>query len=646
MASKLRRRAAAIVAALACVIASATAVKSAVASADTTPHTVTFDKYSLMIDGKRTFIWSGEFHYWRLPSPDLWRDVLQKMKAEGYNGVSIYFDWAYHSPAPGVYDFGGVRDVDKLLDIAQQTGIYVIARPGPYINAETSAGGFPGWLTTQAGRARSDAPDYLAAMDEWYTHINAILQRHQLTNGTGPVILYEIENELASTGTSQKNYMQHMYDKVRADGITVPIFHNDKGRNGIWVPQNSGVPGTVAGPTDMYAFDGYPGGTCHTDGTVGGPSTAPDWGMWGPGGATGGATASPNTPGFAAEFGGGWFDYWGSVGTYGCTAVREGPGYERVFYETNIANRIALQNVYMTFGGTSWGWLPAPVVYTSYDYGAAFNEARQIRDKATAMKEIGLFVQSVAPITKLDKGDPVTPSSTAVKVYNDVNTDTGTHFYLAVHSPSSATTNDAFTFPISTSDGNYTLPLRLNGQDAKTVAADYDFGGQHLVYSTSEIMTQLTQAGKDIALLHGRTGEDGETVLRYDDPPHVQVLSGNVSSSYDAATGDLKLSYTHDGLATVQINGGNRPQLTLLLADTAMAGTFWRQDTPAGPVLERGPELVRTAAVTGTTLRLTGDTKDPSDLQVWAPPQVTAVTWNGAAVATAPRADSSRAAGA
>ena len=646
MASKLRRRAAAIVAALACVIASATAVKSAVASADTTPHTVTFDKYSLMIDGKRTFIWSGEFHYWRLPSPDLWRDVLQKMKAEGYNGVSIYFDWAYHSPAPGVYDFGGVRDVDKLLDIAQQTGIYVIARPGPYINAETSAGGFPGWLTTQAGRARSDAPDYLAAMDEWYTHINAILQRHQLTNGTGPVILYEIENELASTGTSQKNYMQHMYDKVRADGITVPIFHNDKGRNGIWVPQNSGVPGTVAGPTDMYAFDGYPGGTCHTDGTVGGPSTAPDWGMWGPGGATGGATASPNTPGFAAEFGGGWFDYWGSVGTYGCTAVREGPGYERVFYETNIANRIALQNVYMTFGGTSWGWLPAPVVYTSYDYGAAFNEARQIRDKATAMKEIGLFVQSVAPITKLDKGDPVTPSSTAVKVYNDVNTDTGTHFYLAVHSPSSATTNDAFTFPISTSDGNYTLPLRLNGQDAKTVVADYDFGGQHLVYSTSEIMTQLTQAGKDIALLHGRSGEDGETVLRYDDPPHVQVLSGNVSSSYDAATGDLKLSYTHDGLATVQINGGNRPQLTLLLADTATAGTFWRQDTPAGPVLERGPELVRTAAVTGTTLRLTGDTKDPSDLQVWAPPQVTAVTWNGAAVATAPRADSSRAAGA
>ena len=136
--------------------------------------------------------------------------------------------------------------------------------------------------------------------------------------------------------------MQHLAAKVRADGITVPIFHNDKGRNGDWVPQSSTVPGTVPGPVDLYAFDGYPGGTCHTDATPGSPNTAPDWGIWGPGGAKGGATASPNTPGFAAEFGGGWFDYWGSAGTYSCTAVREGPGYERVFYGTNLANRLTL----------------------------------------------------------------------------------------------------------------------------------------------------------------------------------------------------------------------------------------------------------------------------------------------------------------
>src|ERR1022692_1134601 len=68
---------------------------SASASAAATTHTITYDSYSLSIDGRRTFIWSGEFHPFRLPSPDLWLDVLQKMKASGYNAVSIYFDWGY-----------------------------------------------------------------------------------------------------------------------------------------------------------------------------------------------------------------------------------------------------------------------------------------------------------------------------------------------------------------------------------------------------------------------------------------------------------------------------------------------------------------------------------------------------------------------
>jgi hypothetical protein len=95
----------------------------------TTAHTVTYDGYSFKVDGQRTYLWSGEFHYFRLPSPDLWLDIFQKMKAAGFNATSLYFDWDYHSSAPGKYDFTGVRDLDKLLDLAQQAGLYVIARP-------------------------------------------------------------------------------------------------------------------------------------------------------------------------------------------------------------------------------------------------------------------------------------------------------------------------------------------------------------------------------------------------------------------------------------------------------------------------------------------------------------------------------------
>ncbi|MFI1995513.1 beta-galactosidase [Actinoplanes sp. NPDC020271] len=581
-------------------------------------HTIAYDKYSLMIDGKRTFVWSGEFHPYRLPSPDLWRDILQKMKASGYNATSIYFDWGYHSPAPGVYDFRGVRDMDRLLDIAEEVGLYVIARPGPYINAEVDAGGFPGWLTTQAGRARSDAPDYLAASDEWLGAIDTILRKHQLTDGGGSIVLYQIENELAATGDSQKRYLQHLYDKVRSDGITVPVFHNDKGRNGYWVPAGSGVTGTVEGAVDMYAFDGYPGGTCRTDGTVGSPSVAPDWGMYGTGGAKGGATASPNTPGFVAEFGGGWFDYWGSVGTYPCTAERQGPGYERVFYGTNIANRLSIQNFYMTFGGTSWGWLPAPVVYTSYDYGAAIAEDRSLRPKANTMRQLGYFLQSTEPITKIDRGPDIVPSAPNVKVYHPVNPDDGTQFLIAMHNPSSARTDDSFTFPISVDGRDYTVPLRLNGQDAKILVAGYDVAGQRLVYSTSELMTHTSQT----LLLYGRDGETGETVLDY---PSAPVVSGPVSSSYDASTGDLKLTYTHAGLAEVRISGGGRKAVTLLIAGQSTADTFWK----SGDVLVQGPALLRDARFAGGELRLTGDTSSATSLRVWAPRSYRTLTWNG-----------------
>ena len=194
-----------------------------------------------------------------------------------------------------------------------------------------------------------------------------------------------------------------------------------------------------------------------------------------------------------------------------------------------------------------------------------------------------------------------------------------------VHNPSNATTDDTFTFPITTSDGTYTMPqegtLALNGQDAKMLVADYDMDGQHLVYSTSEIMTHFAEGSQDVALLYGRDGEDGETVLRYSSQPTVNVVSGNVSSTYDPTTGDLRLDYVHNGLAEVQIIGGGRPPLTLLLADNTTADTFWRQDTPPAPVLEQGPELVRTATITGAALHLTGDTSAATTMKVWAPAQ-------------------------
>jgi beta-galactosidase GanA len=478
------------------------------------------------------------------------------------------------------------------------------------------------------------------------TQIDAIVARHQVTNGGGTVIAYQIENELGKVEPKHARQMAHLAAKARADGITVPFFHNAAGRLPDWTPPASSAPWANPGPTDLYAFDGYPGGACDVHANPAGPNKAPDWGIYAAPGPKAGALSSPGTPGFAAEVGGGWFDYWGSNGTYGCTAERQGKGYQRVFYGTNLINRITIHNIYMAFGGTSWGWLPGPIVYTSYDYGAPIAEDRGLRPKALALKQQGMFVQAAgAVLAQMDKGPEIGTTSPRVRLYHNVNAALGTHVLFAVHGPSDLATDDAFAFDLETRDGRYRLASRLNGQDAKMLLADYDMERQHLVYSTSELQAQFRDGERDVVLLQGRAGETGETVLRYASAPQVEVLAGDVHSTYDAARGDLKLAYAHAGLARVRITGGGRAPLLLLIADEATSQRFWTQETPAGRVLELTPALVRTARIEGGHLYLTGDTASDSPLEIWGPAAIAAASFNGTALALTRQTDGSLRAG-
>ncbi len=609
-------------------------------------HKITWDRHSLMIDGQRTMVWSGEFQPFRIPSPSMWQDVLQKMKATGYNTVTLYIDWGYHTSKQGHYDFSGVRNIERALEMAEAEGLYVIIRPGPYVNAELSMGGFPGWVTRQKAMARTDDPEYIAAVDEWQTQIDAIIARHQLTTGGGTVIAYQIENELGDTSESRKRYMQHLADKVHADGITVPLFHNSAGRLPNWTPPSSTAPWAVSGPTDLYAFDGYPGGGCNGTPEIGKPNIVPNWGMYGDptpdktGAVKGGvvkvgALSSPNTPGFAAEIGGGWFDYWGSQGTYDCTSKRVGSEYVRTDYGSSLINGLTMHSVYMAFGGTSWGWLPATVVYSSYDYGSGIDEARGLRPKQYTFKQIGQFVQAATPLlTDLDKGEPLTASTDKVKLYHDVGAKGEGDLIFAIHNPSNTVTDDAFTFKLTTKDGAYDVRTQLNGQDAKLLLANYPLARQHLVYTTSDTQTFFQQGKRDLALLYGRAGEAGETVLRFAKKPVVKVLSGEATTTWDAKTGDLKIAYVHKGLISLSLTGGKAP-LLLLIGDDATAQQFWVLDTSKGRVLARSQSLLRSATFAAkdepNRLSLAADVTatDDGTVDIWFDRVISGIDVNG-----------------
>jgi hypothetical protein len=78
----------------------------------------------------------------RLPVTGLWLDVFQKIKALGFNTVSFYVHWGLVEHKRGSFDFNGHRSYKPFFEAARKVGIYLIARPGPYINAEVTGKGF------------------------------------------------------------------------------------------------------------------------------------------------------------------------------------------------------------------------------------------------------------------------------------------------------------------------------------------------------------------------------------------------------------------------------------------------------------------------------------------------------------------------
>lgn len=96
---------------------------------------VTWDPTSLSILGQRVFILSAEVHPWRVPgNPVFWRDIFQKVKANGFNTVSFYVNWATHFPTPdtnggqGDFEEGSYRDIQLFIDMAKEAGLWLIAR--------------------------------------------------------------------------------------------------------------------------------------------------------------------------------------------------------------------------------------------------------------------------------------------------------------------------------------------------------------------------------------------------------------------------------------------------------------------------------------------------------------------------------------
>merc|ERR1719323_2894846 len=109
-------------------------------------------------------------HYYRVPRP-LWRQRLKSLHLAGLNTVQTYVEWATHEPQPNVTEWKGGADLRAFILEAQQVGLDVILRPGPFIDAERDFGGLPYWLLKEGeGKLRTSDPKFLARVRPWTVH--------------------------------------------------------------------------------------------------------------------------------------------------------------------------------------------------------------------------------------------------------------------------------------------------------------------------------------------------------------------------------------------------------------------------------------------------------------------------------------------
>jgi beta-galactosidase len=330
-------------------------------------HTFKANADHFELDGKPFQIISGAIHYPRVPRA-YWRDRLQKARAMGLNTVETYVFWNEHETSPGQFDFSGQKDVAEFIREAQQEGLYVILRPGPYVCAEWEFGGYPAWLLRDPSMVvRTSNPAFIAAASRWLHRLGEELAPLQIGND-GPIIAVQVENEYGSFG-SDHAYMEQIHHLLIDSGFDRAMLYTADGAS---VLDKGSLP-------ELPAVINFGTGDAKTDFAIL-------------------AKARPNGPRMCGEYWDGWFDHWGAK--HQVTNAKEESNELQWMLEQGYS-----VNLYMFHGGTSFGWMNGANSNgknyepdtTSYDYDAPVSESGELKPKFFLFRDVITHITGKTP---------------------------------------------------------------------------------------------------------------------------------------------------------------------------------------------------------------------------------------------------------
>jgi beta-galactosidase len=331
-------------------------------------HTFTLGADDFLLDGKPFQIMSGEIHPARVPA-EYWRHRIQMAKAMGLNTIAAYVFWNHHEVSEGTFDFEtGNRNLAAFVRIAQEEGLWVILRPGPYVCAEWDFGGLPVYLLKDPElKVRSLSLTYMKAAERYITAIAPVIKPLLVTHG-GPVLMLQVENEYGSYG-NDRAYMERLRQLWIRQGIDVPFFTGD-------------------GPTPyMLEAGSLPGAAVGLDSG----SEEKHWQL--------ARSMVPGVPVFSSETYPGWLTHWGEKWA--------APGLDDLLKEVRfLLEHKKSFNFYVIHGGTNFGFTAGansggkgyePDV-TSYDYDSPIDEQGRPTAKYTALRDLLATTRGGTPL--------------------------------------------------------------------------------------------------------------------------------------------------------------------------------------------------------------------------------------------------------
>lgn len=305
-----------------------------------------------LLDGKPLQIRCGEMHFARVPR-EYWSHRLKAIKAMGLNTVCAYLFWNYHEWREGRFDWAGQRDAAEFCRVAQQEGLYVILRPGPYACAEWEMGGLPWWLLKHDGDSflRTRDPAYIEPARRWLAEVGRVLAPMQITQG-GPILMVQVENEYGFFGDDLE-YMRVMRKALLDAKFDVPLFQCN--------PTNAVAKTHIPELFSVANFGSDPANGFKA------------------------LAAMQKGPLMCGEYYSGWFDTWGAP-------HRRGAATKAVEDIQAMLKANGSFSLYMAHGGTTfglWGGCDRPFRpdTSSYDYDAPIGEAGWMGEKFEAYRE-------------------------------------------------------------------------------------------------------------------------------------------------------------------------------------------------------------------------------------------------------------------